>query len=186
MKKLILLTLPLLFLAGCSLTSNQPTETSEETTAPAETSPIVSSIFDSSEIVLEWTEISFEWYHRYKDILDFNNWSIWIQMGGQDWYEISLIYTENGEIVKTSNPILWYDRRYTDKNINEYCVNKPGFQSLDKCTLVKTIDSCVSDKNTWNATDCVNKAFEYVFNLIQWNEINNYFTQEFENFKNSL
>lgn len=53
MKKLVLLTLPLLFLAGCSLTNNQPTEVPETTTTPTETAPIVSSTFDSSKIVLE-------------------------------------------------------------------------------------------------------------------------------------
>jgi uncharacterized protein YcfL len=49
MKKLVVLTLPLLFLTGCSLPNNQPTEI----TAPTETAQIVSSTFDSSKIILE-------------------------------------------------------------------------------------------------------------------------------------
>jgi hypothetical protein len=120
-------------------------------------------------------------------------------MWGQDWYEISLIYTENWKIAKTSSPIFWYDRRYTDKKINQYCIeictstwcfkNKRTINSIidiRNCPLAKNMNSCISDKNTWEAKDCINKAFEYVFNLLQWNEVNNYFTERLEDFKNSL
>jgi len=186
-KKLVLLALPLLFLTGCSLTNNQPTVEPETTIVPVETSPIASTTFDSSNIVVEWPEICYdgechiEWSYVYKNILPFKNGFIWIQMWGQDWYGISLIYIENWKIIKTSDDIFWYDMRYTYKKIYEYCE-----LPLDKCTLVKTIDSCITDENTWNATDCINKAFEYIFNLIQWNEINNYFTERLKDFKNSL
>jgi uncharacterized protein YcfL len=52
-KKLVLLALPLLFLTGCSLTNNQPTVEPETTIVPVETSPIASTTFDSSNIVVE-------------------------------------------------------------------------------------------------------------------------------------
>jgi hypothetical protein len=208
MKKLILLALPLLFLTGCSLTNKQPTEAPETTTVTTETGQAVSTTFDSSKIVLEWPEICpewsecyIEWDWFYKDILPFKNGFIWITIWWNDWYTISLIYTENWKTIKTSNPFFWDDRKgspdwESSPTIYQYCLPYGTSQisdqrtdsskhSLDQCITVKTIGWC-DDIATKDASECTIKVFEYVFNLIQWNEVNSYFTQKLENFKNSL
>jgi uncharacterized protein YcfL len=192
MKKLFVLVLFLFFLAWCSLPSNQPTENIEMTSIQTKTP----APFDVSKIVVEWSEISFGGYMRYKNIIDLWHWNIWIQMWWQDGFEIQLIYTENGNILKTSNPILWYDIQYTNKNIYQYCIeictstwcykDKRTIDSvvgLDNCPLIKTI-SCTTDNTT--ETDCKNKTMEYLYNLTQWNETNMYFSQRLQAFEDSL
>jgi len=206
MKRPILL-LSLLFLSGCSLINNQPTmpeavtvpqqetdwivsnlENIEQVTENETTNPVLpttSSTFDLSKKVVEWAEISFWWYSRYKDAINFKNWSIWVQMWWQDGFDVELIYTENWKVLKKSSPIFWYDIWYTSKNIYEYCEDRPRHQGYYMCPLITTLE-CVIDKEKGYYTDCINKALEYMFNLIQWSETNEHFSQEFLKFKNSL
>lgn len=189
MNKLFLLILPVLFLlAGCWSPSTLTPISEQQTGLTSPTSnTLQNSVFDASKIVLEGAEISFEWYHLYKEIVPFKDWFIGINMWGQDWYAVSLIYTRSGTLLQTSDPIFWYDRRQTDKKIYEYCLGQlPNVVWLDSCPLAKTIASCVSDKTTWDAKDCVNQAFEYVYNLLQWSESNSYFYQKMMAFKDSL
>lgn len=218
MRKILLSALPLLVLSGCTSINNTTTEISDtiptipqevtwvvtnipiptESNVSNEATSTTNSIFDVSKIVLEWAEFSFGWYDRYKDILNINKWTIWIQMWWQDWYEVQLIYTENWKITKTSNPILWLDIWYTNKRIYQWCIEyctanwcskdqrtDSSVFGLEKCPLVKTI-SCTDDKYENAEKDCRNKTLEYLYNVMVWNITDSYISQRLQEFQDWL
>lgn len=173
MKKLLLLTLPLLFLSGCVLvndTTNNSPVTETITTTWTE-------VFDSSHITFIVDDTAMESYYVYDNIKKYGNWYIWVQIWWNDGISSNLLYIEDGKIIKKMNNIFWYNF-YVDHKIHEFC-----WETLDSCPVVKETNCTINtDKNE----DCVYSFVEYMFNLLQWTETNIYFSEKLQNFENSL
>lgn len=137
----------------------------------------IAAIFDTSKIEFIIDDAAMESYYVYKNIKTYGSWYIWVQIWWNDGVTADLLYIENNKIVKRLNDVFWYNY-YVDHKIHEFCWN-----ALDTCPTVKET-SCTIDNNK-NQT-CAYSFFEYMFNLINWKEVNSYFTQKLQIFETSL
>lgn len=126
--------------------------------------------FNSSDIEFIIDEDNMTSYYIYKAVKKYGKWYIWVRIWWQDWVWSDLLYIENWKKIKELKNIFWYDN-YTNYDIHEYCNN-----SLDKCPIAKKI-SCKMDNE--KNKECINSFFEYMFNLINGIEKNDYFTEKF-------
>lgn len=183
MKKLLLLTLPLLILSGCSLTGDKTTIslplidntiTTDTTNTWIET---IVALFDPSKIEFIIDDTVMESYYVYKNIKPYGNWYIWVRIWGNEGISSDIVYIENDKIIKELNDVFWYNY-YKDQKIHEFC-----WGDLDTCPIAKET-SCIidNDKNQ----SCTYSFFEYMFNLINWEENNSYFSQKLQAFEKSL
>ena len=188
MKKLLLL-LPVFLFTGCSLIPSTTSLSTEEISWSA----LNTSTFTVANIELV------DGQSIYKNVIPYRDGYIWVLIGWQDWYEIDLIYSETWNIIKKSMPIFWYDVGYTYKNIYEYCLpygvdntsdqwTRPEIHSLDQCPLITSLSVCLEWIDHSLPNDCLwgQIALAYMYDLIQWNTNNSYFSQKLQAFKDSL
>jgi len=200
MKKSLIL-LPILIisisLGGCNLQQN-PQDVQEKNTS-IETTPISQEkAFDSKKVKLVINEEELESYHTYEDIKEYNWGDISIVLGGQDWLTVSLLY-KKWEFIQQRDIFrygMWSDTWINKTQIveNNDLNNRPrcldytcGKQSVWDIKEIKVNCGNVDNDTDPNILDeCINKIFEYTYNLIIWDEKNDYFNTEYSSFLSSL
>lgn len=144
------------------------------------------------------------WY-----IIPYKNWYIWFDSMGQEWWEVYLTYKDLKNpcynIYQSDIVLQW--RYYEDYRNNVYITVRDG--NSKKTEIIKNLNCATRKKQREEERDklgdernhypninlyidskkrleCWEKVEHYVYDLITWEEENEYFTQWMNNFKRDI
>ena len=131
-------------------------------------------------------------------ILPYKDWYIWYQLGWQDGWELYLTYRKLGDpcnIIALSNNIFWWNPYYIEWRKTFRWASYPDnkiyiaqwlFSSAPTEEVAKEL-TCEPGKNSEDQDHtCMEEAEKYFYDLMVWNEENEYFTQWMSKLKEDI
>ena len=215
MKKIWVLTTLLvggLLLTGCNKTTVENPEIIDDcVTVDWEDScvadidePVVEEVniptFEELNNVVDKCDDDFYDYNVYQKayILPYKDWYIWYQLGWQDGWELYLTYRKLGEpcnIIAQSDNIFWWNPYYKEWQETFRWASYPDnkiyiaqwlFSWVPTEEIAKELN-CEPGKNFEDQDHtCTEEAEKYFYDLMVWNEENEYFTQWMDKLKEDI
>ena len=141
------------------------------------------------------------WWYDYEVyekayILPYKDWFIWYELWWQDWRQLKLTYRTLDDpcnIISTTDEIFWWDWYYGinqsrilnwEKPDNKIYIAQWLWSWVPTEEIVRELD-CEDNKYSSMST-CSREPERYVYNLIMWNEKNEYFTKRMNKFKEDI
>ena len=126
-------------------------------------------------------------------ILPYKDGYIWYDYWWQEWWWIYLTYRDMNDLcdnIAESDTIFWYgayieDEEHPLTNIYTSIWNRSSRRTEE---VVKILNCKPNDKNEYNGiwSGCEEELNHYIYNLIVWEEEQEYFTQRMNRFKKDL
>ena len=126
-------------------------------------------------------------------ILPYKDGYIWYDYWWQEWWWIYLTYRDMNNLcdnIAESDTIFWYgayieDEKHPLTNIYTSIWNRSSWRTEE---VVKKLNCKPDDKNEYNGiwSGCEEELNHYIYNLIIWEEEQEYFTQRMNRFKKDL
>ena len=126
-------------------------------------------------------------------IIPYKSWYIWYDYWWQEWWWIYLTYKDMDNLcdnIAESDTIFWYggyieDEEHPLTNVYTSIWNRSSWRTEE---VVKKLNCKLDDKNEYNgiSSSCEEELNHYIYNLIVWEEEQEYFTQRMNRFKKDI
>ena len=160
---------------------------------------IIPAFDDINKVVDKCGDDSYD-YNVYQKayILPYKDWYIWYQLWWQDGWELYLTYRKLGEpcnIISQSDNIFWWNPYYKEWQETFRWASYPDnkiyiaqwlFSWVPTEEIVKELNCIPGNNFEDHDHTCMKEADKYFYDLIVWNEENEYFTQWMNKLKEDI
>jgi heat shock protein HslJ len=160
---------------------------------------IIPAFDDINKVVDKCGDDSYDYNVYQKDyILPYKDWYIWYQLWWQDGWELYLTYRKLGEpcnIISQSDNIFWWNPYYKEWQETFRWASYPDnkiyiaqwlFSWVPTEEIVKELNCIPGNNFEDHDHTCMKEAEKYFYDLIVWNEENEYFTQWMNKLKEDI
>ena len=160
---------------------------------------IIPAFDDINKVVDKCGDDSYD-YNVYQKayILPYKDWYIWYQLWWQDGWELYLTYRKLGEpcnIISQSDNIFWWNPYYKEWQETFRWASYPDnkiyiaqwlFSWVPTEEIVKELNCIPGNNFEDHDHTCMKEADKYFYDLIVWNEENEYFTKWMNKLKEDI